>query len=111
MDVVRQLSRELRTAGVLDKKELQTPAFQQGQEELDSLLRQAAAAAQTEREINADYYDPQVDTILRSGDYMNRMYSEDPSLDGLDDEGVQVYETYAPEARLDTPKDHKPIRY
>jgi hypothetical protein len=33
------------------------------------------------------------------------MYSEDPSLDGLDDDGIQIYESFANEARLDTPTD------
>lgn len=83
------LKKQLMETGVIERPAMEREP--QTQEELDAMVAEAIALAKSEKELNPDFYDPSVEEVL--GEDLS--FEEDwnnPSFDGVDDYGRQVYQ-------------------
>lgn len=93
MDLVKSLSEELRVTGVIDR-ESDEPATRQTLQELGEIFTEAESHQKYEKDINPHQYDEESNAILEEREYTEGDLFDNPSLDGIDDYGTQVYDRY-----------------
>lgn len=86
---IANLTSELRSTGALERAVEERDV--QSLEELHSLVSDAVALAKSERELNPDVYDEELELSLGSDLAMEEDW-DNPMLDGMDDYGHQMYE-------------------
>lgn len=85
--LLERLTQELRSSGVIDRPVAPPP--EQSRQELSSIIEEASVLAKSERELNPHFYDEDLTKALE--DQVDKDW-DNPSLDGIDDYGVQFYE-------------------
>lgn len=93
MDLVKSLSDQLKVTGVIDR-EAEEPATRQTLHELGEIFTEAEAHQKYEKDINPHQYDEKANAILEDREYTEGDLFDNPSLDGIDDYGTQVYDRY-----------------
>jgi hypothetical protein len=90
--LLRSLSSELRVTGVIDREE----TVRQGQTlvELSSIFSEAEKHQKYEKDINPSYFDAETDAFLEDRQLTEGDLFDNPSLDGVDDYGTQVYDRF-----------------
>lgn len=87
--MIKDLSKILIHQGVISKEE--DIEAMVAESSFKELLREAVANAKYEKELNPEQYDPEVERLVaQEGDFHEDW--ENPSLDGIDDYGNQIYE-------------------
>lgn len=90
LDALATLVCKLKESGVLERDvEDKDP---QSFEDIDEILIEAKKLAKSEKELNPDHYDPEAEAALGEGDLSEKEDWSNPSLDGVDDYGRQIYE-------------------
>lgn len=90
--LLRSLSAELRVTGVIDREE--TVIEGQTLVELSSIFAEAKEHQKYEKDINPAYYDAEADAFLEDRQLTEGDLFDNPSLDGIDDYGTQVYDRF-----------------
>jgi hypothetical protein len=90
--LLRSLSTELRVTGVIDREATVTET--QTLVELNSIFSEAAEHQKYEKDINPAFYDAEANAFLEDRQFTEGDLFDNPSLDGIDDYGTQVYDRF-----------------
>jgi hypothetical protein len=90
--LLRSLSTELRVTGVIDREATVTES--QTLIELNSIFSEAAEHQKYEKDINPAFFDSEADAFLEDRQLTEGDLFENPSFDGVDDYGAQVYDRF-----------------
>jgi hypothetical protein len=92
ISLLKSLSTELRVTGVIDREATVTES--QTLLELNSIFSEAAEHQKYEKDINPAYFDAEADAFLEDRQLTEGDLFDNPSLDGVDDYGTQVYDRF-----------------
>lgn len=92
VSLLKSLSSELKVTGVIDREEIVAEA--QTLVELNSIFSEAAEHQKYEKDINPSYFDAEADAFLEDRQLTEGDLFDNPSLDGVDDYGTQVYDRF-----------------
>lgn len=90
--LLRSLSSELRVTGVIDREATVTGG--QTLLELNSIFSEAQEHQKYEKDINPAFFDAEADAFLEDRQLTEGDLFENPSFDGIDDYGNQVYDRF-----------------
>lgn len=90
--LLRSLSSELQVTGVIDREA--TVAETQTLVELNSIFSEAEEHQKYEKDINPAYFDAEANAFLEDRQLTEGDLFDNPSLDGVDDYGTQVYDRF-----------------
>jgi hypothetical protein len=90
--LLRSLQTELQVTGVIDREATVTES--QTLIELNSIFSEAAEHQKYEKDINPSFFDAEADAFLEDRQLTEGDLFDNPSLDGVDDYGTQVYDRF-----------------
>lgn len=93
VELVMSLTNELRVTGVIDRNGVEI-RDRQTLQELGAIFSEAELHQKYEKDINPEFYDEATDAILEDRQVTEGDLFDNPSLDGIDDYGSQVYDRY-----------------
>lgn len=91
--MLQVLSRELKVTGVIDR-DPEKQKDRQTLHDLGDIFSEAESHQKYEKDINPAFYDAEADAILEDRQVTEGDLFENPSLDGVDDYGSQVYDRF-----------------
>lgn len=92
INLLRSLSTELRVTGVIDREATVTES--QTLMQLNSIFSEAKEHQKYEKDINPAFFDAEADAFLEDRQLTEGDLFDNPSLDGVDDYGTQVYDRF-----------------
>lgn len=92
INLLRSLTTELRVTGVIDREATVTES--QTLIELNSIFSEAKEHQKYEKDINPAFFDAEADAFLEDRQLTEGDLFDNPSLDGVDDYGTQVYDRF-----------------
>ena len=94
VQLLKSISKDLSHTGVTERKDSREPVAVL--EEVTEIFSDALSYAKYEKDLNSDFYRPEVEALVQAREAREGDSFSNPSLDGIDDYGRQMYEA-APE--------------
>lgn len=92
ISLLRSLSTELQVTGLIDREATVTES--QTLLELNNIFTEAEEHQKYEKDINPDFFDAETNALLEDLQMSEGDFFDNPSLDGIDDYGIQVYDRF-----------------